>query len=114
MKINGTTIQTPKTLSIDIEDIDGEAYRSANGTLIRDRIATKRKLNCEWPALTTTQISTILSLIASDSFTVQYLDPVTGTNITKPFYAGTKSAPVYRLLAGRELWEGLTVNFIEI
>lgn len=114
MKIGGTTIKTPSSLQVDISDIDGEAYRSANGTMIRDRIAVKRKLNCEWSALTSTEVSSILSKITATSFTVTYLDPLTASEQTKTFYVGDRNMPVYRLVSGKELWAGLTCNFIEV
>lgn len=114
MKINGVTIKTPKSLQVDINDVDGEAYRNARGKMIRDRIAVKRKLNCEWSALTTAEISTLLSAVSATSFTVTYLDAQTGSEQTKTFYVGDRSAPVYRLVNGKELWTGLTMNFIEV
>lgn len=45
--INGVEIATPKTFQVDINDIDGETNRNAKGEMLRDRIAVKRKLNCE-------------------------------------------------------------------
>lgn len=114
MKIGGVTIKTPSRLTVDVLDIDGEAYRSANGTMIRDRIATKRKLNCEWNALTLTEMAALVSAVTATSFTVTYLDPATGTELTKTFYVGDRNAPVYRLMAGDQLWTGLTMNFVEI
>jgi hypothetical protein len=101
-------------MTVDVLDIDGEAFRNANGKMIRDRVATKRKLNCEWSALTTSEVSTLLSAVTATSFTVTYLDPLTGTSQTKTFYVGDRNSPVYRLVNGKELWAGLTMNFIEI
>ena len=50
LKINGIAIPDPSEFSVDIMDIDDETTRNAKGDLIRNRIATKRKLNCQWPA----------------------------------------------------------------
>ena len=114
MKINGTTIKTPSTLQVDIMDIDGEAYRNAQGTMLRDRVAVKRKLNCTWNALTDAEMSTLLSAVVNQSFTVTYPDPQTGTDITKTFYVGDRNAPVYWIQNGEPLWKGLTMNWIEL
>jgi hypothetical protein len=114
MKINGVTVTPPALMSVDINDIDGEAFRTATGRLVRDRIAVKRKIECEWNALTKTQMAAIIGAMSATSFPVEYLDPQTGTKQTRTFYVGERSAPVYRLIAGKELWEGLTANMIEI
>ena len=56
LKINGVTIVTPKGYEVSISDIDGETNRNANGTLIRDRIAVKRKLNLRLATFNTKSI----------------------------------------------------------
>ena len=62
LKINGVVVKTPKTFSVDISDIDGETNRNANGDMNRDRITTKRKLNCAWGPLKNEEISIQISL----------------------------------------------------
>lgn len=113
IKVNGTTIKTPSTLQIDISDIDGSTERNANGTLIRDRIAVKRKLNMTWNALTPQEMSSLLKAVQDPFFTVEYPDPMTGNNQTKTMYVGDRNAPMYRNLNGAILWQGLTMNWIE-
>lgn len=113
LKINGVAIATPSTFKVDINDIDGEAARNARGDMIRDRIATKRKISCEWPALSMGEVSTLLQAVKSVFFTVEYPDPMEGTNLTKTFYVGDRSMPVYMIRNGQALWEGLSMNLIE-
>ena len=81
--------------------------------MIRDRITTKRKLTCEWPALSMGEISTLLQAVQNVFFTVTYPDPMEGENITKTFYVGDRNMPVYMIKSGLPLWEGLSMNFIE-
>ena len=113
LKINGVAIATPKSFQVDISDLDGETGRNANGTLIRDRIATKRKLSCAWPSLSMGEVSTLLQAVENKSFTVEYPDPMAGANMTKTFYVGDRQMPVYMKKNGQVVWEGLTMNFIE-
>jgi hypothetical protein len=115
LEINGTAITTPKIFSVAISDIDGESNRNAKGELIRDRIAVKRKLECEWPPLKMSEISTLLQAVSTVYFTITYPDPVEGTQVTKTFYVGDRTAPVYWLdpVTGEYLWQGLKMNFIE-
>lgn len=113
IKVNGSKIPTPSTLQIDISDIDGETYRNAKGEMIRDRITTKRKLNMTWNAISPQDMKTLLQAVANEFFTVEYPDPMTGTNVTKTMYVGDRNAPMYRNLNGSILWSGLTMNFVE-
>ena len=115
LKINGVAVPTPKVLKVDISDIDGETSRNAKGDLLRDRIAVKRKLNCEWAPLTMEEISTLLKAVKAVYFTVEYPDPMEGAFITKTFYVGDRSMPMYWYdkAKNRYLWQGLTMNFIE-
>ena len=51
--VKGNYIPTPKSLTVDFQDFDGDgSTRSTNGTMVRDRITMKRKLNMEWGPMT--------------------------------------------------------------
>lgn len=113
LKINGVAIATPKVFKVRLHDIDGETYRNAKGELMRDRIGTKRKLECEWPPLNMIQISTLLKAVKDEFFVVEYPDPYEGTTVTKTFYVGDRTAPMLMQKDGQILWEGLSMNFIE-
>lgn len=113
LKINGVAIATPKSFKVDIMDLDGESNRNARGELIRDRVAVKRRLECEWGPLTMSESSAILKAVQNVYFQIEYPDPMEGKSITKTFYVGDRSAPMYSNINGNVLWEGLTMNFIE-
>lgn len=112
-KVNGVVMPTPKQFKVNISDLDGDTNRNANGDLFRDRIATKRKIEIEYPPLTPSDISKVLKAIAPVFVTVEFPDPQEGTTLTKQMYAGDKSAPVYSCTNGVVKWEGLTFNLIE-
>lgn len=115
LKINGVEVTAPKTFKVDISDLDGESNRNAAGELIRDRIAVKRKLSCEWPPLQMDEISTLLQAVKDIYFQVYYPDPMDGAFSTRTFYVGDRSAPAYWFdeSKGIHLWQGLTMDFIE-
>ena len=114
ISINGVVIATPKTFEVEISDLDGETNRNANGELVRDRIAVKRKLNLEWGPLSQTEISTLIKSVSSVFFTVTFPDPELGI-ITKTMYVGDRTAPAYfyDTKTNEVKWQGLKMNFIE-
>lgn len=113
MRLNGIYTAQPVSVQVLLSDLDNESSRDANGTMYRDRITTKRKLNCEWGIMTTQEISQILNIIANVFFTVTYMDPWDGVEVTRTFYSGDRTAPVCMIYNGETIWKGLTCNFIE-
>jgi hypothetical protein len=116
IKINGINIaKTPSEFSVDVMDLDdgSTTTRTVDGTLHRDRIAVKRKLNMRWNALTWDVLSELLESVSPVFFEVYYPDPMTGQYETKTFYVGDRQAPVAIVRNGTVIWEGLTMNFIE-
>ena len=81
LKVNGTTIKTPQKMSVGIYDVSKNADRNAEGTIMIDRVAVKRKVECEWGALTNAEMSALLSAVTSVFFSVTYPDPQTGAAI---------------------------------
>ena len=112
IKINGVDISTPSKVSVGIYDVSKSADRNAAGDILIDRVAVKRKLECEWPALDNSSMSALLSAVTDVFFTVTYPDPLTGADKTITCYVGDRTAPMYKY-NGTPLWEGLRMNFIE-
>lgn len=111
--INGEPVKTPKDIKLSINDIDSDSTgRNANGDLMRDRVATKRKLEIEWGPLRQSEISKILNQTSGVFFNVRYFDAKEGL-ITRTFYAGDRSSPAYTFQNGAIWWSGLSMNLIE-
>lgn len=113
LKINGVAIAAPKTFQPSINDVDGETNRNANGELLRDRIATKRKIELEWGPLDDEECSTILKAVKDVFFTVEFPDPMEGKLIKKTMYVGDRTAPMYAFSNSKPKWSGLKMNLIE-
>lgn len=112
-KINGVEVTAPKKLKVTISDIDGKSKRNTKAQMLRDRIAVKRKLECEWPPLTSSQISQILNAVSDVFFSVTYIDPKDG-EVTKTCYVGDRpSALMYEFANSEYLWSGLSFSIIE-
>lgn len=112
--INGTAIADASTYQVVISDIDADSNRNANGQLIRDRIATKRKLSLGWSPLTQEEISTILNVVSDTFFNCTFLDPKDGI-ITKTMYVGDRTNPAYGYDdESKEMrWKDVKMDFIE-
>ncbi|WP_105155005.1 DUF6711 family protein, partial [Streptococcus suis] len=74
--INGVTVVPPKSFQVAINDVDGETGRNANGDMVRDRITTKRKLECDWGMLTQAEMAQIQNAVQPVFFEVSYPDPI--------------------------------------
>lgn len=125
LKINGLTcgVELPEPahggFSISIQDVDSASTgRGADGNMIRDRVAVKRKINLKFPPLTSSQMSAILSAVSGVSFSVEYPDPESATlNASGTFYCGDRTAPVYMAdgtSINKFVWENVSFNLIEM
>lgn len=113
IKINGQTVKSPSIFRYNLYDIDGDSNRNLKGELIRDRIATKVKLELEWAYLTMSEISAILNATSNVFFTVEYPDAKAGAVVTKTFYVGDRTAPLFKIDGSNYIWEGLKLTLIE-
>lgn len=109
--IDGVKVPTPQTYGWSVEDLDGEegTGRDQEGTMFRDRVATKRKLTLTWPPLSVADTSRLLKALRPVFVEVRYLDAYEGGYVTKTFYAGPQSANC----GHRANWLGIKANLIE-
>lgn len=111
--INGVTVVAPKGFQVDLVDLDSDnSSRNAKGVLVRDRLRQMRKLECEWGPLKSSEISGILQAVNPTGVQVTYPDPYSGTDQTRTFYAGDRTAPAYDW--DKEIWKGLKMNLEEL
>ena len=112
IKINGVSIPTPSTYQVSLNDIS-KADRNANGLMLIQRIATKRKLELSWMYLSQANLSTLLQAISGIFFTVEYPDPQDGALKTGSFYSGDKTAGAIDYKNGVVRWKDCKFNLIE-
>ena len=115
-----TALPTPSKMKVIVQDIDSaNTTRSANGTMLRDRVSggagAKRKLELEWLGMDIEKIRTILQSIGDEFFQLEYPDTYTGEMRVAEFYVGDRSADMYssNLYGHGILWKSMTANFIE-
>lgn len=110
--INGVDIPTPSSYSIGIQDLSN-AERNANGTMIIERIATKRKIELAWAFLTREQISIILNAVSPVFFTVEYMDPLNGDIKSGTFYCGDRSIGLIDFKNSIPRYKDIKFNLVE-
>ena len=96
-------------------DIDGpDAGRNMAGTMLRQRVTTKVRLDVTCRPLTSAESHIVLSAIKPEYVTVQYTDPEEGTTVTKSMYANNNPASfLIRKKNGEEYWNGITFPLVE-
>ena len=114
--IGGKTMPTLalKGLTVSKEKIwSSNTGRTASGNMVGDLIAVKYKLQCTWPPLSREQAAVVDSAITPPFFDVEFTDPGSNSRITKKFYAGTPTYPVYSYANGVKTYAGVSVDLIE-
>jgi len=112
IKIDGIVIPAPSDLSVGIMDLS-KAERNAAGTMVIDRIATKRKLELSWKYLSKEDLSELFTAVSPVFFTVEYIDPQENKKKIGMFYAGDRKARALDYINGTIRYKDITVNLIE-
>lgn len=95
-------------------DIDGpNAGRTLSGKMVRDRVATKIRLDITCVPLNTTDLRTLLNLIYPEFVSVTYDDPMEGI-VTKTMYANNNGAQFWiQRRSGEEIWYNISFPLVE-
>jgi len=112
IKINGVEIPAPSEFSVGIQDIS-KAERNAAGTIVIERVTTKRKLELKWNYLNKNQLAQILDAVSPVFFTVEYPDPQTGVNRIGTFYCGDRTCSMLDSKNGIPRYKDISFNLIE-
>ncbi len=112
IKINGVEVKAPSQYDVSIQDLSN-AERNANGTMIIERIATKRKIELGWEDLTAAEMAALLNIVSSIFFTAEYIDPQEKALKSGTFYCGDRKAPMMVFKSGIPRYKNLSFNLVE-
>ena len=122
LKVNGVWIPSPTTFDFAVEDLDLEAFRTADGLMHRQRIGSKINLSCTWEEIPEpAEFYELVELLNSlpEFFPVQFPHP-NGDNayVMTAYRAASMTTPMrgyyYDRQAGKiSTWHGLKTKFIE-
>lgn len=96
-------------------DVDGpNAGRGLDAKVIRDRIATKYRLDVTCRPLLLNEASIVLKAIKPEFVSVKYTDPEEGEDVTKTMYSNNIPAQfLMQKKNGIEYWGGITFPLVE-
>ena len=112
IKINGVSIKRPSEFKIERYDVTN-MERIANGDMVGDLIAKKRKFYFTYEAISSTDLNVILDIIwetRSIFFTLEYVE----NNVVKTatVYKGSIPSELHRT-GSVWVWKNVTFNLIE-
>ncbi|MBU3226810.1 DUF6711 family protein [Clostridium algidicarnis] len=112
ISINGAELPAPTDFQVGIMDIS-KAERNANGEMIIERIATKRKLELTWKNLSKEETSKLLKSVSPIFFNTTYIDPQDNSEKTGTFYCGDRTNGMLGFINGEPYWKSIKFNLIE-
>ena len=110
--VGGQYVRSPSVFQYDLQDVSAsDAGRTEDALMHKNRIAQKVKLQLAWNNISTTDACLILNAFDAEYIEIKYLDPKAGGYVTKTFYVGDRSAPMYNNTLG--VWSNVAFNVIE-
>lgn len=112
LKINGVDIPTPTDLQVGIMDIS-KAERNARGTMIIERVTTKRKLELGYVFMRKEDLSRLLNMVNQVFFNVEYIDPQSNQRRTGTFYVGDRTVGALDFINGNIRYKDIKLSLVE-
>lgn len=95
-------------------DVDGpNAGRLMDGTMVRDRVAIKYRVDVTCRPLTLSEAAIVLKLIEPEWVIVTATNPFAGTTKTYTMYSNNIPAAFATTINGVEYWNGISFPLIE-
>lgn len=110
--VDGAYVPVPSKYKYSLQDVsEPDAGRDEAGYMHKLRIVQKVKLELEWVGKKDAEVSEILTAFNPEYLQITYKDAKSGTYLTKTFYVGDRSAPMYN--SKLDIWENVAFNVIE-
>lgn len=110
--VGGKTVKCPSQYKWEQIDVSAsDAGRTEDGLMHKKKIRTVDGITLEWAYPTTTELKAILAAFSAEYISITYLSPTAGDFVTKTFYVGDRSSPMYNSTLNR--WENVSFKIIE-
>jgi hypothetical protein len=110
-------MKDPAEITITKEPVwSSNTGRSATGLMQGDIVCYKFKIQVKWKTMSQAETAVLNTGITNKPFfDVKFIDPTdsSGSLVTKTFYAGTPTYPVYSYVDGFPRYTGVAVDLIE-
>lgn len=114
VSVDGVAVRPPSSYQWGLQDVsEPDAGRTEDALMHKLLITQKVKLQLAWQNITTEEASQILTAFNHEYIVVEYLDPMAGGYLTKTFYVGDRSAPMYNNTLYGGVWSNISFNIIE-
>lgn len=113
--IGNRELPTPSTFEWGMIDVSAsDSGRTQDAKMHKNRIAQKRQLKLSWSGTDKARTAQILQMVNPEYISVTYPDAMSGTDETRTFYVGDRSAPIKIWTVGNKRYETLSFDLIEI
>lgn len=114
IEVNGVAIKTPSSFSWGLQDVsDSASGRTQDAVMHKNRIAQKRKISLSWSNPTKEETAVILQAFNPEYIQVKYPDAMSGTDETRTFYVGDRTAPIKIWTLNNKRYSQISFNIIE-
>ena len=111
---NGMVVKTPSSFSWGLQDVsDSASGRAQDSIMHKNRISQKRKISLVWNNPTKEEAAEILQAFNPEYIHVTYPDAMSGTDETREFYVGDRSAPMKIWTVNNKRYSQISFNIIE-
>ena len=114
MLVDGVELPTPSTFEWGMIDVSAsDSGRTQDGKMHKNRIAQKRQIKLSWSGTDKARTAKILQMVNPEYIRVTYPDAMSGTDETRTFYVGDRTAPIKIWTVGNKRYEVLSFPLIE-
>lgn len=109
--VNGVAVKPPSVYKWKLEDLSAsDAGRTEDTVMDKKRIGQLVGIELQWNKVEIQDAAKILQQFNPEYVDVCYLDAKEGKFVTRTFYVGDRSAPLYNGELG--LWDNIAFNLI--
>lgn len=112
--VGGVELPTPSSFEWGLIDVSASnSGRTQDGEMHKNRIAQKRQLKLSWDGTDKARTAKILQMVNPEYIRVTYPDAMSGTDETRTFYVGDRTALIKIWTINNKRYETLSFNLIE-
>jgi len=109
--VNGVAVKPPSVYKWKLEDLSAsDAGRTEDTVMDKNRIGQLIGIELQWNKVEIPEAAKILQMFNDEYIDVCYLDAKEGKYVTREFYVGDRSAPLYNGELG--LWDNIAFNLV--